>query len=90
MLVDATYEQVDRLTLARRNAVIVRDYPLLVEDLTHLTPDRSAPIILIKEERLPSAGATLTADGFKVMNRGQPLPFPGQHHQAPQGATRAA
>ena len=33
LLVDATYEPVNKLGGAARNAVIVRDYPLLVADL---------------------------------------------------------
>jgi hypothetical protein len=48
ILVDATYELVDRLGDARRDAVLVRDYPLLREDLKQLLAGRLVPVILVK------------------------------------------
>lgn len=48
MLVDATYEPVDGLGERERDAVIVRDYPLLHTDLDTLLPDKSTPVVLVK------------------------------------------
>lgn len=42
LLVDATYEQVDKNK--RRDETIVRDYPLLRDDLIRLSPDRAVPL----------------------------------------------
>jgi hypothetical protein len=41
LLVDATYEQVDKNK--RRDETIARDYPLLRDDLTRLSPDKRSP-----------------------------------------------
>ena len=49
VLVDATYEPVNKLTNSIKSKVIERDYPLLRADLTTLMPDRSSPLILIKK-----------------------------------------
>jgi hypothetical protein len=50
LLADATYEpvKVDAYKKVERNEIIMRDYPLLRDDLLSLTPDRSVPIIVIK------------------------------------------
>jgi len=53
VLVDATYQPVHELVAADRNAVIVRDYPLLRDDLKALTPER---VVVIKKKCLPAAG----------------------------------
>jgi hypothetical protein len=46
VLVDATYEPVNALKSSDRDAVLLRDYPLLREDLKALAPER---IVLIKK-----------------------------------------
>jgi hypothetical protein len=49
-LVDATYEPLDELRRgSKRDEMMTRDYHLLRDDLASLLPDRSAPLILIKE-----------------------------------------
>jgi hypothetical protein len=45
ILVDATYQPVNDLDARSRNAVIIKDYPVLRDDLKNLSPER---IILIK------------------------------------------
>jgi hypothetical protein len=81
-LVDATYEPVDQHGSAPiRNEIIERDYPLLRDDLARLTPDRSAPVVLIKVNVCELLEIRLMHDGFKVLNRGVKIPFPANGHQ---------
>ena len=49
-----------------------RDYPLLLEDLAALLPDRSMPIILLKANVCWLLDETLTHDEFNVLNKGIP------------------
>src|SRR3954454_20757477 len=52
VLVDATYEPIDKKFKKRdpkRDAVLLRDYYLLKEDILALSSGRKLPIILIKE-----------------------------------------
>jgi hypothetical protein len=80
-LVDATYETVNRYTLGERNRIIIRDYPLLCDDLVRLTRDRSAPLVLIKVNVCELLEDRLKNDGFNVLNRGVKIPFPANGHQ---------
>jgi hypothetical protein len=82
VLVDATYEPVngpDRK--GQRNQIIERDYPKLCADLAQLTPDRSAPVVLVKANVCELLEVRLLHDGFKVLNRGVKIPFPANGHQ---------
>jgi hypothetical protein len=81
ILVDATYEPVNDLNNIERDAILIRNYPLLRDDLTRLTPDRSAPIILIKTNVCAILEQRLMAEGFNVFNRGRRLPFPSHGWQ---------
>lgn len=81
VLVDATYEPVNKLSRSRRDAVIERDYPLLHADLAALMPDRSCPLILIKENVCKILESKLVQDGFNVLNRGRPAYFPSSGRQ---------
>ena len=81
LLVDATYEPVNDYTDPKRDLVIVRDYPQLLDDLTHLTPDRSVPIVLIKANVCRLLEIRLSRDGFDVINRGKAIPFPSNGQQ---------
>ena len=58
MLADGTYEPVNELSGFDRDRVIIRDYPLLRDDLATLLRDgRSVPLILIKFfHRMPGTG----------------------------------
>jgi hypothetical protein len=84
MLVDATYQPVDKLEKGSnqdRNAVIARDYPLLVDDLLALTPDRSVPVVLIKANVCKVVEPRLSKDGFTVLNGGGAIYFPSHGWQ---------
>jgi hypothetical protein len=82
ILVDATYEPVDKgLSNSVRDKVIERDYPLLRDDLATLTPDRSAPLVLIKANVCQILKPKLVQDGFNVLNRDDVVPFPSTGQQ---------
>jgi hypothetical protein len=85
ILVDATYQPVDKLTKdARhdRDQVITRDYPLLCDDLKCLMPDRSIPLVLIKANVCRTLEPLLLKDGFTVLNGGKAIYFPSHGQQA--------
>jgi hypothetical protein len=76
VLVDATYQPVDKLTKNAshdRDEVIVRDYRLLLDDLVSLTPDQSIPLVLIKANVCRILEPLLVRDGFHVLNSGDLL-----------------
>ena len=81
LIVDATYEPVNGLDDKIADYVIVRDYPLLRDDLDKLIPDRSTPIILVKKNVCDILEYRLLKDGFNVINRGIPIYFPGSGQQ---------
>ena len=81
VLVDATYEPVDGLSDKERDAVIVRDYPLLRDDLETLLPNRTAPVVLVKANVCRLLEPWLKEDGFNVLNRGSPVYFPSNGRQ---------
>jgi hypothetical protein len=84
ILVDATYEPVDKLSGSKseqsrkRDEIIARDYPLLREDLARLAPET---VVLIKANVCKLLGPKLKADGFNVLNCGRPIPFPVHWHR---------
>ena len=81
ILVDATYEAVNALDNSGRNTILLRDYPLLRDDLLALTPNRIAPLILIKANVCRLLEPRLTAEGFSVLNRGSAVYFPSHGRQ---------
>jgi hypothetical protein len=81
LLVDATYEPVNELSDAQRRKVIERDFQALCDDLKMLTPDRSASLVLIKENVCRILEPALLDAGFNVLNRGTTVPFPSTGHQ---------
>jgi hypothetical protein len=84
VLVDATYQPVDKLTKDAshdRDEVIVRDYPLLLDDLASLMPNRSIPLVLIKANVCRILGPLLSKDGFNVLNDGRDIYFPSHGRQ---------
>jgi hypothetical protein len=81
LLIDATYEPVDELSDAGRQKVIERDFQALCDDLKRSTPDRTALLILIKENVCRILESRLVREGFKVLNRGMVIPFPSTGHQ---------
>lgn len=84
VLVDATYQQVDKLAKdasQTRDEVIVGDYPLLLADLSNLLLDRTVPLVLIKANVCRILEPWLGRDGFNVINRGQLIYFPSTGQQ---------
>src|SRR5205814_1428392 len=84
VLVDATYQPVDKLAKDAthdRDEVIAQDYPLLLDDLASLMPDRSTPLILIKANVCRAFEPLLSKDGFTVLNGGRPIYFPSNGRQ---------
>ncbi len=83
ILVDATYEPVNILNLPKRKRekVIERDYTLLRDDLSSLLPNKSTPLVLIKENVCRLLEPRLKQDGFNVLNRGRVIYFPASGQQ---------
>jgi hypothetical protein len=84
VLVDATYQPVDKLTKNAghdRDEVIIRDYRLLRDDLASLTPNRSIPLVLIKANVCRLLEPLLSRDGFRVLNGGRTIYFPSNGRQ---------
>ena len=83
VVVDATYEQVDWFgqQVNKRNAIVERDYPLLVAALEELLPDKSTAIILVKANVCKLLDWRLTKYGFNVLNKGISVPFPSRGQQ---------
>ena len=79
-LVDATYTPVNRLEDEEKEAMILRDFPSLVEDLRkHAKPDTR--LVLVKANLCRLLEPTLTAVGFNVHNQGVKIPFPSTGQQ---------
>ena len=72
VLVDATYEPVNKLSRLGRDRVIERDYPLLRDDLEGLSPDRSTPLVLIKANVCRTLAPKLEQDGPRSRVRARP------------------
>jgi len=68
VLLDATYTPVNEDSLAKRNAIIERDYSVLLENLLALTPDKSVPVVVIKANVCRVLIQKLRDDGFDVRN----------------------
>lgn len=81
LLVDATYEPVNDYPPKQRDAVIARDYLVLREDLLRASPERTAPVILIKANVCRLLEPRLAADGFRVLNAGSAVYFPSHGRQ---------
>jgi hypothetical protein len=81
ILIDATYEPVNKLGKAAKDEVIVRDYPLLRDDLIALLRDRSTPLVLMKANVREVLEPRLTEDGFNVLNNGRAIYFPSHGWQ---------
>jgi hypothetical protein len=79
--VDPTYELVNTYDGKRRDEVISRDYEQLREDLDHLLPDRTIPIVLLKANVCRLLEPRLTRDGFNVLNGGRLVYFPSTGQQ---------
>jgi hypothetical protein len=81
LLVDATYEPVNKLKTSARNAVIDRSYKLLRRDLAVLTAGKPIPLILIKKNVCRRLEPKLKKAGFEVLNDGVEISFPSNGRQ---------
>jgi hypothetical protein len=82
LLIDATYRPVNyaHLSNKERNALILAELPILVEDLRKHT-DLGTKLVLAKTNICRLFDTTLTAHGFEVLNRGKIIPFPSTGQQ---------
>jgi hypothetical protein len=79
LLIDATHEPIDKKFKQKdplRDAVIVRDYPLLKADIEAVSGGKRLPIVLVKANVCEVLDPLLTADGFNVLNRGRKVYLP--------------
>jgi hypothetical protein len=84
VLVDATYDQVDKRREALRNRAILRDCVILCDDLKQLlgTQWREVPVVLIKNNVCQLLEPKLKETGFKVLNKGRTIDFPSAGRQS--------
>ena len=83
VLVDATYDPVDKLSESQCKRVILRDYAVLSDDLKQLlgTQWRETPLVLIKKNVCQFLEPMLKETGFNVLNKGRDIYFPGSGQQ---------
>ena len=83
VLVDATYEPVNAHDNRSRDLVLDGDYPKLCGDLKRLLSDRwsEVPLILLKANVCKLLEPKLNKDGFRVLNKGRSVYFPGSGRQ---------
>ena len=84
VLLDATYEPVNAHGNRSRDLVIDGDYPKLCGDLKRVLGDRwsEVPLILLKANVCKLLEPKLNKDGFKVLNKGRSVYFPGSGRSA--------
>lgn len=81
ILVDATYQPINNMREKQRADVIIRDYPLLFQDLERISPLKNTPIVLIKKNVCYLLEERLRVDGFPVINNRNAVYFPSTGHQ---------
>jgi hypothetical protein len=81
VLVDATYEPVNKLSNAQRDRIIERDYPLLISDLSSLVGGGPVPVVLMKANICRLLENRLKQSGFNVINKARVIYFPGAGQQ---------
>ena len=82
LLLDATYTPVNHPDLSprERDALILADFPLLVEELRKCG-DPDTKLVLVKANVCRLLGSKLTDAGFTVLNHGKSIPFPSTGQQ---------
>lgn len=79
LIIDATYTPVNNLDDNEADAIIKRDFPALVADLSkHATADTG--IVLVKAN-ICDLEPKLKEAGFNILNGGVRIPFPATWHQ---------
>jgi hypothetical protein len=82
LLMDATYQPVNKITSERkRNQTILDALPELIDDLNHTLTYPRTPIILVKANIYHLLGAWLKQKHFNVVNDEEVIPFPSHNHQ---------
>jgi hypothetical protein len=79
-LIDATYTPINHFKGKERNAIILRDFPLLIGALREYARPKTG-IVLVKANVCELLDARLIEAGFNVLNRGTVIPFPSTGHQ---------
>jgi hypothetical protein len=80
LLIDATYTPVNHLSGRARDAAILDELPLLVEDLIEYV-EPGTNVILVKANVCDLLEEKLSRFGFAVLNRGTRIPFPSTGQQ---------
>ena len=81
IVVDASYVPVNGLEGNHRDQAIIREFESLVDDLDSLDPGKEVPLVLVKANVCKVLEHRLKTKGFKVINDGQSIPFPGSGRQ---------
>lgn len=80
LIIDATYTPVNNLDDDEADAIILRDFPQLLQDVReHVRP--TTKIALVKANVCKLLEKRLADSGLIVLNRGVTIPFPGTGHQ---------
>ncbi|MDT8067944.1 MAG: hypothetical protein ROO76_07215 [Terriglobia bacterium] len=81
LIIDATYTPVNNLGDPEADAIIVRDFLQLLEELrAHAQP--STKIVLVKTNICRLLEKRLDEEGFRVLNGGVTIPFPSTGQQS--------
>ena len=82
LLIDATYKPVNHphLSQKERNEVILKDSPLLLEELQKFA-DPETKVVFVKANVFRLLEPKVTDAGFVVLNRGMKIPFPSTGQQ---------
>lgn len=80
-LVDVTYQPINRIRGARRNEIILRHLPYLLDDLKAVTRNQRTKIILVKANICRMLEAPLKELCYNVVNDGIIVPFPSTGQQ---------
>ena len=81
LIVDATYEPVNKLNDKEREDKILENFENLVADLKKLGDPKQLKIILVKANICRLLEKRLLSKGFDVLNNGIVIPFPSTGQQ---------
>ena len=81
LIVDATYEPVNRIKGKARDIKILENYDNLISDLSSLGDPRQIQFVVIKANVCRLLEPRLIDEGFNVINNGVIIPFPSTGQQ---------
>ncbi len=81
LIVDATYEPVNKLNGKMRDNKILENYENLIVDLKEMGDPKDISLILVKANICRLLEKRLIVDGFNVLNNGIVIPFPSTGQQ---------